>query len=65
MPADVTLQPATEKKEHYVPGWGSKMFSPGTEIIVSTQLCAASSTHMISWTVVKWCLLRFVDMNLI
>lgn len=38
------------EKEHYVPGPGSKMFSPGTESIVSTQPSAASSTTKFSWT---------------
>lgn len=31
VPEDVTLQPAPEKEEHYVPGHGSKLFSPRAE----------------------------------
>lgn len=33
---------ATENKEHYVPGWRSRIFSPSSERIVSTKQRAAS-----------------------
>lgn len=47
VPGDVTLQPATENKEHYVPGCRTKMSSPSTKSILSTKLWAAD---LFFWT---------------
>lgn len=51
VPADVTLQPATEKKEHYVPGPGSKMFSPALKALYKyTALRSLFHSLKFSWT---------------